>query len=349
MTGRLTLITTARTGIAGLLTWSAWEALRAADAVYLASGASAGGDDPKSLWPVALADADVQAHPLDLDGLGMAGLARELLSQARAGRSVAWLGSADGDVGLALALTSELMPEAAAAEAASQPEIEVLAGSWDQPGSAVLELVSVMDQLRSPGGCPWDAEQTHASLVPYVLEEAYEVAEAIEQGSRDDVVEELGDLLLQVVFHARVGEEAQDDDAFDLDEIADGITAKLRRRHPHVFADVHAPTAEHVAENWEQIKQAEKGRESAFDGVPVALPALSRAAKVLGRFDRAGVSVPDLTSVADGSLEGALAARVLAVVAAAQRDGVDLEAAVRAAVHRLVDRGRGLEKDARRV
>ena len=120
--------------------------------------------------------------------------------------------------------------------------------STDSPPSALADLVAVMDRLRSPGGCPWDAEQTHASLVPYLLEEAHEAAEAIESGDRDHIVEELGDVLLQVVFQARVGQE-HPDAPFDLEVIAAGLASKLRRRHPHVFADVQADTPEQVIAN----------------------------------------------------------------------------------------------------
>ncbi len=155
-------------------------------------------------------------------------------------------------------------------------------------GIGVLELVEVMDRLRSPGGCPWDAQQTHASLAPYAVEEAYELAEAIDGGVREDIADELGDVLLQVVFHARV---AQDDPAepFDIDDVAARIVAKLRRRHPHVFADVHAPTPAHVEANWEAIKAAEKPeRAGPLDGIPAGLPPLERAATVVSRLTRAG-------------------------------------------------------------
>ncbi|WP_322789968.1 MazG family protein, partial [Pseudokineococcus marinus] len=162
------------------------------------------------------------------------------------------------------------------------------------PGARLLELVAVMDRLRSPGGCPWDAEQTHASLAPYALEEAYEVVEAVESGSPEHLREELGDLLLQVVFHARVAQEAPEGERFDVDDVAAGIVAKLVHRHPHVFgaeaggsAD-DALSAADVEAGWEARKRLEKGRASAMDGVPAALPALARAAKLLGRARRAG-------------------------------------------------------------
>ena len=128
-------------------------------------------------------------------------------------------------------------------------------------------MVEVMDALRSPGGCPWDAEQTHASLAPYAVEEAFELAEAIENGDRSHVREELGDLLLQVVFHARI---AQEDAAepYDLDDVAHGIAAKMRRRHPHVFGDGEASTPAEVEARWDELKAAEKpDRSSLFDAV----------------------------------------------------------------------------------
>ena len=190
-------------------------------------------------------------------------------------------------------------------------------------GAALLELVAVMDRLRGPGGCPWDAEQTHASLAGYLLEEAHEAVEAIDHGDLDALREELGDVLLQVVFHARVAQEQPD--GWDVDDVARGIIAKLIRRHPHVFADVTVSGASEVEANWDAIKQAEKQRESILDGVPVALPALARAAKLVGRADKAGldVAVPVSGSIGD---------RLLALAAEAQRAGFDPEAELRGAL-----------------
>jgi XTP/dITP diphosphohydrolase len=185
----------------------------------------------------------------------------------------------------------------------------MLVGSYDVPGSRLLDLVAVMDRLRSPGGCPWDAQQTHESLVPYLLEEAHEAVEAIESGDRAHMAEELGDLLLQVVFHARVAQE-HPDAPFGIDDVAGGIVEKLVRRHPHVFADVDADTAAEVSANWEQIKAEEKsGRTSVLDGIPAGLPALARA-------DKAG-------------------ARLMALVLEARGRGEDPEAALRAVVRAL--------------
>ncbi|MBC7290930.1 MAG: MazG family protein [Actinotalea sp.] len=208
-----------------------------------------------------------------------------------------------------------------------------------------------MDRLRSPGGCPWDAEQTHESLVPYAVEEVAEVVEAVETGDRGALREELGDLLLQVVFHARVAED-HPEDPFDIDDVARGIADKLRRRHPHVFGDVTVTGAAEVHRNWEAIKQAEKRRASVVDGIPPALSALARAQKVLGRLHRAGLPVPspDDAAAGPGSADGApveapgrpaavgadvLGARLLALVVEAEATGVDAEQALRAAVRQL--------------
>src|SRR5262249_2654819 len=161
---------------------------------------------------------------------------------------------------------------------------------WDLPGARLLDLVAVMDRLRSPGGCPWDAEQTHRSLLPYLLEEAYETVEAVETDDLVGLREELGDLLLQVVFHARLGEE-HPQQPWSADDVAAGIVDKLVARHPHVFGgpDGALATAEQVEGRWEEMKRAEKGRTSAVDGVPLDQPALALAAKLLGRAARAGV------------------------------------------------------------
>lgn len=211
-------------------------------------------------------------------------------------------------------------------------------------GDALADLVEVMDRLRSPGGCPWDAEQTHASLVPYAIEEVFEVAEAVETGDRVNLREELGDLLLQVVFHARVAAE-DPADPFDLDEVAAGIAAKLRRRHPHVFADEEqAGDAEQVHRRWEQIKQQEKARESVFDGIPLGMPALARAQKVLGRSHRAGLARP--AAAAGIPDQEALGNALLALVVAAQDSGLEAEGALRGAVRRYEAAGREAERRA---
>lgn len=234
--------------------------------------------------------------------------------------------------------------------------------------AAMADLIAVMDRLRSPGGCPWDAQQTHASLVQYVIEEAYEVVEAIEDGDRPGLVEELGDVLLQVVFHARLAQE-HPTDPFGMAEVAAGVAAKLRRRHPQVFgAEVTGAGSpggpsqgaddgargggpEDLHGRWEQIKKAEKSRASVLDGIPPGLPALARAQKVLSRGRRAGLvdrgPEPDDGSSrragGEVSAEGVVGARLLEVVADAEARGVDAEGALRAAVRALEERLRGRE------
>ncbi|MBA3719474.1 MAG: MazG family protein [Nocardioidaceae bacterium] len=197
-------------------------------------------------------------------------------------------------------------------------------------GAAVLELVAVMDRLRSPGGCPWDAEQTHQSLARHLLEETYEVLEALDSGDRDHLREELGDLLLQVVFHARLAQE-HPTEPWGVDEVARGIIDKLVARHPHVFAAAEVRDAAHVEADWERHKVAEKGRTSVLDGIPAAMPALARADKLLGRLDGAAV---DSTLAGDDSY----GVRLFALAAEARAAGVDPEGALRSAVTALAQR-----------
>ena len=208
------------------------------------------------------------------------------------------------------------------------------------------ELVRVMDRLRSPGGCPWDARQTHRSLVEYLIEEAYETVEAIEGGDRDHLREELGDLLLQVVFHARIAQE-DPDDPWDIDDVADGIVRKLVARHPHVFGDGIADTPEQVEANWHALKAVEKGRESVTDGIPASLPALLLAAKLLSRSESLAVELPrqeDARAIVDASAsEADLGELLLGIVAAARARGWDAEAALRDAVRGHRDRIRAVE------
>ena len=197
----------------------------------------------------------------------------------------------------------------------------------------VADLVAVMDALRSPGGCPWDAEQTHASLAPYAIEEAYELAEAVDDGDRAHLREELGDLLLQVVFHARVAQD-DPDDAFDLDDVARGIADKMRRRHPHVFADGDARTPAQVEARWDAIKAEEKPQRSGpLDGIPAGMPGLERAAKVVARLERAG----RLDAARRAADADDLGARMLGLVIEARDAGIDPSSALRATLTGLGD------------
>lgn len=228
--------------------------------------------------------------------------------------------------------------------------------------SGVREFLAVMNRLRSPGGCPWDAEQTHQSLTPHLLEEAYEVVEAIESGSRADLLEELGDLLLQVVFHARIAQEHATE-PFDMDDIARGISAKLQRRHPYIFPDAADPKVTKVIKDgvtsiaeqevtWESAKAAEKQRESVFDGIPVALTPLMRAQKVLNRARRANLDAdtpPELHHGAEENTAQETSSQIgqdlLAVVRRAQAADVDAEAALRTAVRELEENLRAQERN----
>ena len=223
------------------------------------------------------------------------------------------------------------------------------AAEGSRPGSRVLDLVAVMDRLRAPGGCPWDARQTHASLVEYLVEEAYETVEAIETEDESALREELGDLLLQVVFHARIAAEAAPE-GFDIDDVADGIIAKLIARHPHVFGDATADTAEQVEANWHAQKAKEKGRQSVTDGIPTALPALVYSGKVLARSAALGERLPGLvaseqasTLMSSLSTEEQLGDLLLALVERAREQGFDAETAVRGAARRRVAQIRAVE------
>lgn len=215
--------------------------------------------------------------------------------------------------------------------------------------AALADLIAVMDRLRSPGGCPWDADQTHASLLPYAIEEVFEVVEAVETGDRDALLEELGDLLLQVIFHARVATE-HPTDPFGIDDVAARVAAKLRHRHPHVFADAVVEDADDVHRRWERIKRAEKSRESTFDGIPLGMPALARAQKVIAKARRAGLPIdvpadgpsPAAQPLGADDLQTALGRRLLGIVRDAEEAGLDAEAALRDAV-------RGLEAAARQM
>lgn len=203
-----------------------------------------------------------------------------------------------------------------------------------------------MDRLRSPGGCPWDREQTHESLATYLLEETYETLEAIDSGDRDHLREELGDLLLQVVFHARIAGE-HPADPWTIEEVAAGIRDKLVRRHPHVFGDATASTAAHVEARWEAMKSAEKGRTSALDGIPATLPALALATTTLSRAERAGVAARVGEAVEQPGDTDEVGDALLALVVRARAHGVDAEQALRRSVARYAERVRAIEAEGR--
>ncbi|HET9118419.1 MAG TPA: MazG family protein [Pseudonocardiaceae bacterium] len=214
-------------------------------------------------------------------------------------------------------------------------------------GTALLDAAAVMDRLRSPGGCPWDAEQTHRSLMPYLIEEAYELYQALEDNDTEAVREELGDVLLQVLFHARVAQEMPE--GFDIDGVAGDLVTKLVTRHPHVFAgSEEVSTAAEQELRWEQLKHTEKRRESSIDGVALGQPAVALVAKLVSRTMKAGLpgdllpSIEDLSEAYAGP--GAL---LFAVSAAAKRAGEDPEAALRSAALRFAADVRTAERSAR--
>ena len=312
----------------GLLSWSAWEALRSAAVVLAPSG-----------------------HP-QMPALDAAGIAYRIADKPDAepravGTVVVWLP----------------MPGAGL-----PPGARVIQASADLPGAHLIDLVATMDRLRVD--CPWDARQTHASLAPHLLEESYEALEALESGDERALREELGDVLMQPVFHARIAAERGDGTGYTIDDVADGIVAKLIRRHPHVFGDVTVSGADEVKRNWDEIKRREKadlaertgvaaaedGAVSALDGVPFGQPALALAAQLQRRAARAGV--PEELARLDGDPgTGQPAApadtrpagqdigrELFRLVARARELGLDPEMELRTAARRYRDMVRSWER-----
>ncbi|HEX4058375.1 MAG TPA: MazG family protein [Galbitalea sp.] len=205
------------------------------------------------------------------------------------------------------------------------------------PHPQLEQLIAVLEFLRAPGGCAWDGEQTHESLVRYLVEETYELIDAIETGNRDELIEELGDVLYQVIFHSDIAAHTPGEE-FTLEDVAAHMTAKMVGRHPHVFGDATANTAAEVNQRWDEMKRVEKpGRNSVLDGVPQGMPALALADKLLGKAAKLGVEREPGVSYES---EDALGQALLATVSAARADGLDAERALRAAI-------RGLEADMR--
>jgi XTP/dITP diphosphohydrolase len=316
---RLVLLVSTPRIAPGLLTREAWSTLEQAYAVWGVP------DEPQ-----AAAVAETGITVVEHDPADPAALARALVGATAYG-DVVWVGSADGDPGLSEAVAVEV------SRLQEPPDVELLIGSFDVPGARLLDVVAVMDRLRSPGGCPWDAEQTHESLVPYLLEEAHEAIEAIESGDPAHMQEELGDLLLQIAFQSRVAQE-HPTQPFGIDDVAGELVEKLVRRHPHVFADVEADTADAVAVNWETIKAGEKHhRTHPVEGVPISLPALARAEKYVGRLEKAGRG--DLVDAAVAQDD--LGARLLELVREARAHSVDAEGALRETLRRLAAASEG--------
>jgi XTP/dITP diphosphohydrolase len=318
----------------GLLSWPAWEALRSASAVLAVPG-----------------------HPV-LPALDEAGIGYRVAASPGAAAP-----GPDRDDGLVVWL-----PEPGD-DPPVPPGARLLRGSADLPGAHFIDLVATMDRLRVE--CPWDARQTQASLAPHLLEECYEALEALESGHQQAVREELGDVLMQPVFQARVAAERDDGTGYTIDDVADGIVAKLVRRHPHVFGDVTVSGADEVYANWDEIKRKEKEDQaersgvpaaadasvSALDGVPFGQPALALAAQLQRRAARAGV--PEELARLDGEPGGSggsgepggvdldLGRDLFRLVARARERGLDPEMELRAAARRYRDLVRDWERSGR--
>ncbi|MEU4063789.1 nucleoside triphosphate pyrophosphohydrolase [Streptomyces wedmorensis] len=299
--GRIVLLTASHRVAPGILSWPAWQALHGADRVLCPDE-----DHPQLPY---LREAGVAVEHVRPT-------AEELVAACAGGRTVLLLPSGEGD----RALTDGLARLAGSGRYA-MPDLELLPGSYDLPGARLLDLVQIMDRIRR--ACPWSSQQTHKGLAKYGIEEAYELVEAIEDGDRDELREELGDVLLQVVFHARIAEE-DPEEPFSVDDVAATLVEKLIHRHPHVFGDATAETPEEVKAHWLRTKAIEKQRESVTDGVPLGQPGLALAAKLAGRVRTAGLAVE--LPAGEG-----IGYELLALAARAEASGVDPEAALRAA------------------
>ena len=202
--------------------------------------------------------------------------------------------------------------------------------------SELQRLVEVMDRLRSPGGCAWDAEQTHESLIKYLLEESYEFIDAIETDDRAGMREELGDVLLQVYFHSRIAQD-HPTDPFSIEDVAGAIADKLMSRHPHVFENLAVSGTEEIIENWEVIKAREKGRTSAIDGIAMAQPALPLVAKIFYRAEKYKVDLdlPQYESEQEVN-EKSVGEALASVIGWAHENGIDPENALRAQAREMI-------------
>ena len=202
--------------------------------------------------------------------------------------------------------------------------------------SELKRLVEVMDRLRSPGGCAWDAEQTHESLIKYLLEESYEFIDAIETDDRAGMREELGDVLLQVYFHSRIAQD-HPTDPFSIEDVAGAIADKLMSRHPHVFENLAVSGTDEIIENWEAIKAREKGRTSAIDGIAMAQPALPLVAKIFYRAEKYKVDldVPQYESEQEVN-EKSVGEALASVIGWAHENGIDPENALRAQAREMI-------------
>ncbi|WP_258037337.1 MULTISPECIES: nucleoside triphosphate pyrophosphohydrolase [unclassified Streptomyces] len=326
--GRIVLLTTTHRVAPGLLSWPAWEVLRSADRVLCRDAGH-----PQLPY---LAEAGVEVELTGAELPDATELVTWLTAAAAPGsdvaeppRTVAVLAGAEGES----RFTDALARLAGSGRVAAMPALELLPGSYDLPGARLLDLVQVMDRIRAE--CPWASRRTHQELARFGVEETYELVEAIETGDREEIREELGDVLLQVIFHARIAEDDAED-PFSVDDVAAGIVAKLIHRHPHVFGDVTVADEEDVEAQWMRAKATEKRRDSVTDGVPLGQPGLALAAKLSSRVRKAGLEVPLPSGEGVGY-------RLLAVAAEAEAAGTDPETALRVATRAYRDAIRAAE------
>ncbi|GAA4597667.1 XTP/dITP diphosphohydrolase [Actinoplanes octamycinicus] len=313
MSTRIVLLVTSPRLPAGLLTAEAWDTVRSGPVFAAAESEQA----------VALRAAGVPVTVLDTDAQG-------LLDAIGTAPLAVWLAGPHGDQPFARQLGLRLAREPGLAE------LELMYGSWDPPGARLLDAVAVMDRLLSPGGDPWKRAQSHRTLAPYLLEESYEAYDAIERDDLDELREELGDVLLQIVLHARLAQELPDGRAWTVDDVAATLVEKMVRRNPHVFAGEPVEDIEEITANWERIKREEKARDSVLDGVALSQPALALAAKILQRVERGAVDVP-LPAGDD------LGPALLRLVAEARAAGRDPEAELRQATLEYAEAVRAAE------
>ncbi|MEX0658777.1 MAG: nucleoside triphosphate pyrophosphohydrolase [Egibacteraceae bacterium] len=334
----------------GLLPLHAWSALTRSELVLV------GSDDHPFRGQLQLADLPCRTVPAPTGGaLGRTDLLSGVSpGAARQAERVVALAEQHGEVAYLFGpgddepFTRTLGMEAARAGV----EVEMVYFALAPKGARLLDLVRVQEQLLAPDGCPWDREQTHESLLRYAVEEVYELAEAVTAGDASGIREELGDVLLQVVFHAQLAEQSEHPgERFTIDDVAGGIADKLVRRHPHVFGDAQATTASSVMASWEELKAAEKPeRDGVFDGVVAAQPALGYVGKLQSRAARAGFDWEhdaDAVARVRAELDELLAAEdadrraeevgdlLMSVAGLARRLGVDAESALRGAAHRF--------------
>jgi len=324
MTSRVVLLVTSPRLPAGLLTAASWALVRTHPVL-----AAAESDQTAALRA---AGADVRLVEPTAEAV-----------LAAADPTVVWLAGPGGDPDLARELGLRLARQPGLAE------LELMYGSWDPPGARLLDAVAAMDRLVSPGGDPWKRQQTHETLAHFLLEEAYEAYDAIVAGDRAALREELGDVLLQVVLHARMAEDGPDDDSdgsgrWSIDDVAGDLVDKLVRRNPHVFGTTTVDSVQAIVDNWERIKKAEKARGSVMDGIALSQPALALATKVLSRAQRTGIAAPDPAPPSTMDNEASLGAGLLAIVAAARAHGLDAEGALRKAALAYADAIRAVER-----